>query len=61
MDKSSSANKTVMAVSEKELRRIHKRFKKLDRNNDDKISREEFLLIPELVCFSFPFHMRFLG
>ncbi|PRP81980.1 protein phosphatase 2B [Planoprotostelium fungivorum] len=34
--------------SEKELRRLHRRFKKLDANNSGSLSTEEFLNIPEL-------------
>lgn len=37
-----------MLVSPKEIKRLYKRFKKLDKDGDGTISKEEFLMIPEL-------------
>lgn len=39
-------NNTI--VSPKEIKRLYKRFKKLDKDGNGTISREEFMMIPEL-------------
>lgn len=38
----------ISAVTDKELRRIYRRFKKLDTDNSGAISTQEFLSVPEL-------------
>ncbi|KNC49410.1 uncharacterized protein AMSG_05413 [Thecamonas trahens ATCC 50062] len=40
--------KEATGFSQKEIKRLHKRFKKLDRNDDGRINVDEFKRIPEL-------------
>ncbi len=38
------------AVSETELKRLWRRFKKLDKDNSGTLTADEFLSVPELAC-----------
>lgn len=42
------AHLRLFAVTEKELRRLYRRFKKLDSDGSNTLTREEFKTIPEL-------------
>lgn len=41
---------TLRAVSETELKRLWRRFKKLDKDNSGTLTADEFLSVPELAC-----------
>jgi len=38
----------ISLVSEKELKRLHRRFKKLDKDSSGTLTIDEFMSIPEL-------------
>jgi Ca2+-binding EF-hand superfamily protein len=40
--------KTMSNFSERELKRLHRRFKKLDTDGSDTLTIDEFMSIPEL-------------
>lgn len=43
--------KTMSNFSERELKRLHRRFKKLDTDGSDTLTIDEFMSIPELAGF----------
>jgi serine/threonine-protein phosphatase 2B regulatory subunit len=47
---SSAPHGGVPAVSETELKRLWRRFKKLDKDNSGTLTADEFLSVPELAC-----------